>query len=115
MSLNYSNLMENKSDKEDSVEFSIQDPEIFNPDIKEVTVFYNIVGDARFKLFKNNKSELILVHVTDNWMRQAKIDISKCSRKLDIKITWNKECDVLSVKCDEEQNYNDVKAIQIDN
>nr|WP_238480790.1 hypothetical protein [Desulforadius tongensis] len=108
-------MLVGKSDKKGEVEFTIADADLFNKDVKEFTVFYNIVEESRFKLFRNNKFELILVHVTEDWMRQAKIDISKYSGQLAVKITWNVQCDTLSVKGSGEEQYTTVKAVQIDN
>ncbi|MCD5405922.1 MAG: hypothetical protein LRZ91_05425 [Desulfotomaculum sp.] len=115
MPRDYSHLMKDKDDKEGCLEFSVSDSDIFNSDIKEVTLFYNIVGNARFKLFRNNKSELVLVHVTDDWMRQAKVDISKYNKNLGIRITWNEKHDILEVKGDGETKYIAIEALQIDN
>lgn len=111
----FSQLLVGKSDKAGEVEFSVVGGDLYNKEIKEFTVFYNIVEDSRFKLFRNNKFELILVHVTDEWMRQAKIDISGYTQELDIKITWDAQVDSLSIKAQGDSEYQTVKAVQIDN
>ncbi len=115
MSKDYSQLLIDKSDQEGALEFTVDDAAFFDPDVKEVTLFYNVVGQARFKLFRNNKMELVLVHVTDDWMRQAKIDISKYQKEIRIAITWDKNEDKLAVKGSGESEYYTVKAMQIDN
>ena len=113
--MDYSKLMLGKSDKAGAVEFTVTSNNIFNKGTKEVTLFYNIVEESRFKLFRNNKFELVLLHVTEDWMRQAKIDISKYSEPLDIKITWDANVDTLAVKGTGETEYQTVQAMQIDN
>ena len=111
----YSQLMADKNDMQGELEFTADDTELFNREVKEVTLFYNIVGQARFKLFRNKKMELILVHVTDDWIRQAKADIGKYNNKVEVKITWDEKNDTLAVKGSEESEYYIVKAMQIDN
>lgn len=111
----YSQLMLDKDDTQGALEFTADDAELFNRELKEVTLFYNIVGQARFKLFRNNKMELVLVHVTDDWIRQAKVDIGRYSNEVKVKITWDKKDDTLAVKGGEESEYYTVKAVQIDN
>ncbi|MTI81754.1 MAG: hypothetical protein FH758_12925 [Firmicutes bacterium] len=113
--MDYSQLLVGKSDKAGEVEFVVEGPDFFNQDIKEVTLFYNIVEDSRFKLFRNNKQELILVHVTEDWIRQAKLNISKYKEQLNVKITWGSNEDTLAIKGQDEEDFNTVKAVQIDN
>lgn len=115
MATDYSQLLVGKNGQKDTIELTIKEEAFFNKDVKEVTVFYNIVGDARFKLFRNNKFELVLAHVTEDWMRQAKLNISKYNEQLDVKITWDLDKDTLSVKGFNETDYCMVQAIQIDN
>ncbi|WP_031515977.1 hypothetical protein [Desulfofalx alkaliphila] len=114
MSLDFSELLVGKNDKVDQVEILVSDESLLNKEVKEVTLFYNIVGEGRFKMFRNNKMELIFVHVTDDWMRQAKINIGDYSGQLNIKATWDNEQDTLSVKA-EDGTHQEVTAIQIDN
>ncbi|MBO8137600.1 MAG: hypothetical protein H0Z40_05635 [Desulfotomaculum sp.] len=107
--------MVGKSDKAGEVEFTVNDPELFNSDVKDYTLFYNIVENARFKLFRSNKMELVLVHITEDWLRQAKIDISGYSGQITIKVSWTPEEDKLAVKGDGEEEYITAKAVQVDN
>ncbi|MEG6614986.1 hypothetical protein V6C27_00915 [Peptococcaceae bacterium 1198_IL3148] len=115
MLTDYSKLLVDKTDQQGVVEFTIKDEEFFNNDVKEVTLFYSIVGAARFKLFRNHKFELILVHVTDDWMRQAKVDVSPYKDQLDVKITWDDATDTLSIRGLNESDFHTVQAMQIDN
>lgn len=115
MAIDYSQLLVDKNDQKDTVELTVTEETFFNKDVKELTLFYNIVGNARFKLFRNHRFELILAHVTDDWMRQAKLDISNYSAQLEIKITWDTDKDTLSVKGLDDTVFHTVQAVQIDN
>lgn len=113
--MDYSKLMMGKSDQAGAVEFTVKEQPVFDQAVKEVTLFYNIVEEARFKVFRNNQQEMVLLHVTEDWMRQAKINISKYSKQLAIKITWDANSDTLAIKGDGKTEYQIVTAMQIDN
>lgn len=115
MANNYADLMKEQNDQQGTVEFVVQEKDFFNPDVKEVTLFYSIVGEARFKLFRNPKMELIFVQVTDDWMRQAKVNISDYSEELMVKCTWQQQENTLAIKRPGADQYQVIKAMQIDN
>lgn len=115
MANKYADIMQGQSDRQGTVEFTVQEEDFFDPGVKDVTLFYSIVGEARFKLFRNAKMELIFVQVTDDWMRQAKVNIADYRPGLTIKCSWGEQENSLAVKGLEEDQYQVVKAIQIDN
>jgi hypothetical protein len=115
MTKNYADLMKEQNDQQGMVEFAVQEKDFFNPGVKEVTLFYSIVGEARFKLFRNPKMELIFVQVTDDWMRQAKVNIADYNEQLMVKCSWQQHENTLAIKKPEEKQYQVIKAVQIDN
>ena len=112
------NLAEMITDEhEGMLEFSCTDPAVLDEAIKEAPVFYKLLGDARFRLVRNNKFELVFVHLTEDWMRHAKINLKEIdyTSGLVIKITWGKEENSLSVKGTNDEKYTTVKAVHMDN
>jgi hypothetical protein len=96
--------------------FTITEEDFLNKDIKEFTLFYKIVGESRIKLFRNNRMELVFVRINDDWMRQGKIDISKASLPLEIKLNWdNQNVDELAIRQDQGDKYQSTISLQIDN
>lgn len=96
--------------------FTITEEDFLNKEIKEFTLFYKIVGESRLKLFRNNRMELIFVRINDNWMRQSKLDISKASLPLEIKLNWdNQNVDELAMRQDQGDEYQSSISVQIDN
>ena len=98
------------------LEFTIYEEDLFNKEIKEFTVFYKIVGESRMKLFRNSRTELIFVRLNDDWMRQAKVDISGLEVPLTIKLAWDNDSeDELTVEKPGQNGCFSAKSIQIDN
>lgn len=98
------------------LEFTIYEQELFNKEVKEFTVFYKIVGESRMKLFRNSRTELIFVRLNDDWMRQAKVDISGWEVPLTIKLAWDNDSeDELTVEKPGQGGCVSVKSVQIDN
>lgn len=112
---NYADLMMEQSDRQGRVAFAVQAKDVFDPKVKDVTLFYTIVGGARFKLFRNANMELVFVQVTDDWMRQAKISMGDYRPGLMIQCSWDQSQNTLAVKEPAAKEYQVVKAIQIDN
>lgn len=109
-------LITDDMEKQGGIEFSIEEPDFLNKDLKEYTVFYKIVGESRIKLFRNNRMELVFVRLNDDWMRQAKLDITGAALPLEVKLTWdNGSVDELSVRKPGQSDFQRVTAIQIDN
>lgn len=104
-------------EREGCIEFTVQQKELFDPDTKEYTIIYKLLGDSKFKLFRNNKFELIFVHVNEDWLRQARFDLKNMDhgRDINIKLVWNKDENILGVKGAGESDYTEVKALHIDN
>lgn len=104
-------------EREGCIEFTVQQKELFDPDTKEYTIIYKLLGDSKFKLFRNNKFEIIFVHVNEDWLRQARFDLKNIdySRGIDIKLSWNKDENILAVKEAGKPDYTEVKALHIDN
>lgn len=96
--------------------FVDSDNSAFDPDIKEVPLLYKLLGDSRFRLVRNNKFELVFIQLTEDWMRQAKIDLNKISyeKGLNIKLAWDKEQNSLSVKSVGDPEYITSLAVQIE-
>jgi hypothetical protein len=99
------------------INFELKDRQIFDRNIKEVTIFYKLVGDARFKLFRSSGFELVFVHLTEDWVRQARIDLNSinCSEGIDVTLAWNETEDIMCVRGLGEEKYITVTAMQIDN
>jgi len=99
------------------INFQLTEGQIFDRDVKDVTVFYKLVGDSRFKFFRSNGFELVFVHLTEDWMRQARVDLGSINYAggVDVQLAWNDKEDILSVKGIGDTDYVTVKAMQIDN
>lgn len=100
-----------------NVTFQLTAKNVFDKNVKDVTIFYKLVGDSRFKLFRSNGFELVFVHLTEDWMRQARVDLEGIdySRGIDVVLAWNEKEDTMSVKGLGDDNYVTVTAMQIDN
>lgn len=99
-----------------NIEFAIEDQDFFNPELKEYTVFYKIVGESRIKLFRNNRMELVFVRLNDDWMRQAKLDITGAASPLEVRLKWdNGSVDELFVRKPGQDEFQRTASIQIDN
>ena len=85
--------------------------------VREAPILYRLIGESRFRLVRNNKFELIFVHLTEDWMRQAKVDLSglDLARGLNVRLTWGEKEDTLSVKAASEAGYSTALAVQMDN
>ncbi|MFZ5641993.1 MAG: hypothetical protein ACOY46_00215 [Bacillota bacterium] len=85
-------------------------------EVKEVPILYNLVGESRFRVVRNNKFELVFVHLTEEWMRQAKVNLKgiDISKGLEVKLTWDEKEDTLSVR-GLGGEYITSAAVQIDN
>ena len=105
------------NEHEGMLEFSCTEPAVLDEAVKEAPVFYKILGDARFRLVRNNKLELVFVHQTEDWMRHAKINLKEIdyTSGLDIKVSWGKEENFLSVKGKQDTEYTTVKAVHMEN
>ncbi|SHK22799.1 hypothetical protein [Desulforamulus aeronauticus] len=109
-------LITDEMEKQGSIEFTLEETELLNPDLKEYTAFYKIVGESRLKLFRNNKMELVFVRLNDDWMRQGKINITGVDLPLQVKLTWdNDSVDKLAVKKADDQIFQEITSLQIDN
>lgn len=99
------------------VEFFIDNSAVFDKSVKEVPAFYKLLGDSRFRLVRNNNFELVFVHLTEDWMRQAKVDLNgvDCSNGIHVQLTWGEERDTLAVKGLNDADYLTSVAMQIDN
>lgn len=106
-----------KDEFADVVEFFVDNGSVFDKSVKEAPVFYKLLGDSRFRLVRNNKFELVFVHLTEDWMRQAKVDLNEvdCSNGIYVKLTWGEEQDNLGVKGINDADYQTSVAMQIDN
>lgn len=112
----FADLITDDMEGQGTIEIIIQEQDFFNKDIKEFTVFYKILGESRIKLFRNNRMELVFVRLNDDWMRQAKTDLTGVVGPLTVKLHWdNRSVDELSVKKPGESDFNRVIAVQIDN
>ena len=105
------------NEHEGMLEFFCTDQAVLDEAVKEAPVFYKLLGDARFRLVRNNKFELVFVHLTEDWMRHAKINLKEIdyTSGLDIKVSWDKEENFLSVKGKHDLEYTTVKAVHMDN
>ncbi|MDO7786973.1 hypothetical protein [Desulforamulus aquiferis] len=109
-------LINESMEKKGSLEFTIDQGDLWKGDIKEYTVFYKINGDSRIKLFRNNKMELVLVRLNDDWMRQAKVNIAGLSGPLEVRLNWDDATsDEIAIKSSGQSDFQSVKAVQIDN
>lgn len=113
---NITELITDEMEKQGKLEFVIADSKILDQQLKEFTVFYKIVGESRLKLFRNNRMELAFVRLNDDWMRQAKINISGFTLPLEVRLTWdNQTADQLAVKGTNGDDYKSAQSMQIDN
>ncbi|AQS58205.1 hypothetical protein [Desulforamulus ferrireducens] len=109
-------LITDDMEQRGSLEFTLEDSELLNTELKEYTVFYKIVGESRMKLFRNNKLELIFVRLNDDWMRQGKIDLNGASLPVQVRLTWdNNGVDKLAVKHAGQTEFQEITSQQIDN
>lgn len=85
--------------------------------VKEAPILYRLIGESRFRLVRSNKFELIFVHLTEDWMRQARVDLNglDLTRGLSVRLTWGEKEDALSVKPAGEAEYRTAVAVQMDN
>lgn len=104
------------SEQQGEVEFLLNDPAVFDQGVKEAPVFYKLLGESRFRMVRNNNFELVFVHLTEDWMRQAKIDLKQvdCTNGLQVCFTWNTDENHLAVKAPQDTEYISVRAQQID-
>jgi len=100
-----------------SIDFQLTDGQVFDEQVKDVTIFYKLVGESRFKFFRSNLFELVFVHLTEDWMRQARVDLKNisCANGIDVLLAWDENADTLSVKGIGDADYISVTAMQIDN
>lgn len=117
MSTEIADLLTEDQEVVGRLNFQLKDTRIFDKNVKDVTIFYKLVGDSRFKFFRSNGFELVFVHLTEDWMRQARFDLSGVdySGGVDVIITWDEKQDALSVKGINVKDYISVTALQIDN
>lgn len=104
------------SEQEGEVEFFLNDQMVFNKEVKEAPIIYKLLGESRFRLVRNNKFELVFVRLTEDWMRQAKIDLTGIdySSGINVKFSWGEDVDNLAVKGAGDAGYQSVEAVQID-
>ncbi|TYO93358.1 hypothetical protein [Desulfallas thermosapovorans] len=116
MSLDIAGLLTEDMEKAGRISFQLTDQRIFDEKVKDVTVFYTLVGESRFKFFRSNVFELVFVHLTEDWMRQARVDLKNinCSGGVDVLLTWDEKADTLSVRGIGDKDYIVVTAMQID-
>lgn len=109
-------LLTGDKEKAGRVSFRLTDSRVFDKEVKDVTIFYKLVGDSRFKLFRSNGFELVFVHLTEDWMRQARVDLEgfDYTGGIDVELAWDEKEDTMSVKGAEEENFVTVTAMQID-
>ncbi len=109
-------LLTEEIEKAGKIDFLLEEEKIFDKNVKDVTIFYKLVGDSRFKLFRSNDYELVFVHLTEDWMRQAKVDLNalNCEGGLEVVLSWHEKEDVMSVRCAGKEEYVTVTATQID-
>lgn len=109
-------LITDDMEKQGSIEFSIEEQDFLNKDLKEYTVFYKIVGESRMKLFRNNRMELVFVRLNDDWMRQAKLDIAGIALPLQVLLKWdNGSADEILIRKTGQNEFERAVSIQIDN
>lgn len=114
--MDLANIITDDMETQGQLTFTITEEDFFNKEIKEFTLFYKIVGESRIKLFRNNRLELVFVRINDDWMRQGKLDISRASSPLEIKLTWdNQGVDELAMRPDQGEEYQSSISVQIDN
>ncbi|WP_347490328.1 hypothetical protein [Desulfoscipio sp. XC116] len=104
-------------EKTGKLNFQLNDAHVFDEQVKDVTIFYKLVGESRFKCFRSNLFELVFVHLTEDWMRQARVDLKSinCAAGVDVLLAWDENADTLSVKGAQDRDYIVVTAMQIDN
>jgi len=114
---NIAELLTEDREKAGKIIFQLNDANVFDKKVKDVTIFYKLVGESRFKLFRNNAFELVFVHLTEDWMRQAKLDLAgvNCSSGIDVELAWDEEKDTMSVRGLGEGEFVIVTAMHIDN
>ncbi|MFA7467390.1 MAG: hypothetical protein WCY82_03880 [Desulfotomaculaceae bacterium] len=99
------------------ITFQLTEPKVFDKNIKDVTVFYKLVGESRFKFFRSNAFELVFLHLTEDWMRQAKVDLGgvNCLGGIDVELAWDEEKNTMSVRGRGEDKFVTVTALHMDN
>ncbi|AGL03353.1 hypothetical protein [Desulfoscipio gibsoniae] len=117
MSADIAGLLTEEMEKIGKISFQLTDPQVFNEQVKDVTIFYKLVGESRFKFFRSNLFELVFVHLTEDWMRQARVDLKSinCAGGAEVQLAWDEKEDTLAVKGAGDADYIVVKAMQIDN
>lgn len=117
MTAGIADLINEDNELAGKINFQLTDRQIFDQNIKETTIFYKLVGDARFKLFRSSGFELVFVHLTEDWLRQAKIGLNgiDCSAGIDVTLSWNETGDVMCVRGIAGEKEVSVTAMQIDN
>ncbi len=110
-------LLNEDNELEGKINFQLTDIKIFDKNVKDVTIFYKLVGDSRFKLFRSTGFELVFVHLTEDWVRQARVDLHGINYEqgIDVVLAWNSREDTMSVKGLHDDKYVTVTAMQIDN
>lgn len=106
-----------KDEFEGEAEFFLETgSQVFNRDVKEAAVFYKLLGESRFRMVRDASFELVFVHLTEDWMRQAKISLAglNCAKGIAVKLIWDKNRDTLSVKAPDDAAYITAEAVQID-
>ncbi|SFG65776.1 hypothetical protein SAMN05660649_02325 [Desulfotomaculum arcticum] len=117
MSGEIADLLKEGMEKTGEISFELNDGKILDADVKDVTVFYKLLGESRFKFFRSNDFKLVFVHLTEDWMRQAKIDLKdlNCSDiPIEVTIAWGEKEDTMSVRCPGGINFS-TTAMHIDN
>ncbi|WP_027364477.1 hypothetical protein [Desulfotruncus alcoholivorax] len=102
MSGEIADLLTESMEKAGKVCFELNDEKIFDANVKDVTVFYKLLGESRFKFFRSNDFKLVFVRLTEDWMRQAKIDLGDlgCSGgPIEVTLNWGEKEDTISVRC----------------
>jgi len=108
-------LLTEDLEKSGEISFELNDEKIFDAGVKDVTVFYKLLGDSRFKFFRSNDFKLIFLRLTEDWMRQAKIDLNElgCSGTVKVTLSWGEKEDTIAVRCPGGVTHTAV-ALQID-
>jgi len=114
---NIAELLTDDKETTGKITFQLNDVKVFDKNVKDVTVFYKLVGESRFKLFRSSAFELVFVHLTEDWMRQARIDLGgvNCSGGIDVELTWDEKKNTMSVRGLGEAKFVTVTAMHIDN
>lgn len=114
---NIANMLTEELETKGKITFQLTDKRVFDRNVKDMTVFYKLVGDSRFKLFRSNGHELVFVHLTEDWMRQSRVDLDSlhCAGGIEVILAWDEEEDTMSVRGIDSDNFVTVTAMQIDN